>query len=139
MKFINILFAVTFLLFVVNCKKDGRNKINARAITQTDNLGNLIGTADPTDWRFDDQWSNEEFALFNFADTVNRAGLLQADTVSGIAYPNPATDVIRFTFATNKSTLIKIIIVDEDLHPLVNYYQKAHPQWSIFCFFECTI
>jgi hypothetical protein len=51
MKFINILFAVTFLLFVVNCKKDGRNKINASAITQTDNLGNLIRTADPTDWR----------------------------------------------------------------------------------------
>jgi hypothetical protein len=134
MKFRSILFGFTFLLFAPNCKKDGKNKINARSITSTDKLGNLIGTADPTDWRFDDQWSNEVLALLDFADTVNRAGLLQADTVSAIAYPNPAADVIGFTFATNRSTLIKMVIVDENLHPLVNYYQKLIRSGQSFAF-----
>ena len=114
-----ILLPIFLFAIIVSCKKD---KINARSITSTDALGNVTGSVDASDWRFDDSWNSKEQALFNFADTVNTTGLLQADNNFAIAYPNPATTLISFHFATNKSTLAKWVITDEELHVLMKGY-----------------
>jgi hypothetical protein len=114
-----ILFTFSLVLFVLSCKKE---VINAHGITYTDAIGNNIGAVDASDWRFDDSWNSKEQALFNFADTVNTNGLLQSDNNFAIAYPNPATTVINFHFSSNRSTLVKWVITDEKLNPLLKNY-----------------
>jgi len=114
-----IAFVFSLVLLVLSCKKE---VINAHGITYTDAIGNNIGAVDASDWRFDDSWSSKEQALFNFADTVNTTGLLQADNNFAIAYPNPASNAINFHFSTNRSTLVKWVITDEKLNPLLKNY-----------------
>jgi hypothetical protein len=112
--------SLVFCLLLTNsCKKE---LINAHGITETDSIGNNIGAVDASDWRFDDSWNSKEQALFNFADTVNTTGFLQADNNFGIAFPNPASNVINFHFSSNKLTLVKWVITDENLHPLQKNY-----------------
>jgi len=118
--FVTPLFVIC-IFYTASCKKE---TINAHGITATDAIGNNIGSVDASDWRFDDSWNSKEQSLFNFADTVNTTGLLQAENNFAIAYPNPATTVINFHFATNKYTMVKWVITDEKLNPLVKNYFK---------------
>jgi hypothetical protein len=114
-----IILIFFFLAIIISCKKD---LINAHGITVTDQIGNIMGATDPSDWRFDDSWNSKEQVLFNFADTVNTTNFQQADNNFAIAYPNPATTVINFHFASNKLTMAKWVITDEKLHPLLKNY-----------------
>jgi hypothetical protein len=125
MKSICILLSV-MLLFTA-CKKNGTKKIDAGNITVTDAFGVPIGPVDASDWRFDDKWSAEEQALFNFADTMSTIGMKQAVTARSVAYPNPATDRIAFSFSSDQPTLLKVVITDENLNTL---YKSASPLGS---------
>jgi hypothetical protein len=109
----------TCFLVIASCEKD---EINAHGITFTDAIGNQNGAVDASDWRFDDNWSSKEQGLFNFADTVNTTGLLQAENNFAIGYPNPASNAINFHFATNKSTMVKWVITDEKLKSILKNY-----------------
>ncbi|HWJ90579.1 MAG TPA: hypothetical protein VNR87_05680 [Flavisolibacter sp.] len=104
------------LLLLTSCKKNGTKKINAGNITVTDAMGQPVGPADPSDWRFDDGWSAAEQALFNFADTASTAGMKQAAATRAGAYPNPASERINFYFSTDQPTLLKMVITDERLN-----------------------
>src|SRR5262249_49849793 len=108
-----------FLLPTMACKKE---LINAHRITSTDSSGNLTGDVDASDWRFDDSWNSKEQSLFNFGTNLNTTGLLQSDTNFAIAYPNPAMNAINFYFSTSQPTLVKWVITDEKLKPLLQNY-----------------
>src|SRR3954463_15363709 len=107
---------VLLLLLFTGCKKNGTKKIDAGNITVTDLFGQSMGATDPTDWRFDDKWSAEEQALFNFADTASMVGMKQATAARSAGYPNPASDRIAFSFSTDQPTVLKVVITDEQLN-----------------------
>ncbi len=116
--------AILFFVLTACSDKTTTRKINATHITTTDQMGAPTGSYDPSDWRFDDTWTVEELALFNFADTITTTGFEQADTLTAAAYPNPAVDVIRFSFSANKNTIVKMVVTNVYLKPLWTYYAK---------------
>ena len=109
---------VIALVLLAGCKKDKPYKIDATKITATDENGDTTGVFDPTDWRFDDRWNEKELSLFNFGDTITTWGMMKATSFSAIAAPNPASAVIMFNFAADQPTLLKWVIVDQDLNVL---------------------
>jgi hypothetical protein len=114
---------VLLLIFITACKKNGTKKIDAGNITVTDAFGQPVGPTDPSDWRFDDKWSAEEMALFNFADTASMTGMKQAVSARSICYPNPASDQMAFHFDADQPTFLKMVITDEQLNIL---YKSAY-------------
>jgi hypothetical protein len=115
---------IFLLLLLTGCKKNGTKKIDAGKITTTDLFGQSTGATDPSDWRFDDKWSAEEQALFNFADTASLVGTKQAATTRSAGYPNPASERIAFSFTADQPSLLKVVITDEQLNIL---YKSASP------------
>src|SRR5262245_42430398 len=131
------LFILIAFISFFSCKKNKNDdkKIDATALTSTDANGNILATVDPTDWRFDDQWSPEETALFNFDTNVNTADGQPADTVSTIAYPNPANNAVSAYFRVNKTTFIKYVFVNEKLEIIGKYSHmitKTTPNHPIY-------
>jgi hypothetical protein len=111
-----LLLVILTIITISGCKKETDFKIDASGITYVDENGDPTGVADPTDWRFDDEWNDKEVALFNFGDTVSTLGMQPASSLSALVQPNPADSVFYLTFMANRNTLLKWVITDEYLN-----------------------
>lgn len=84
-----------FVLLMFGCTED--LDLDMSKITERDQLGEIIGLADPTDWRLDDKWSKEEESHFNLPDYLQKkyktiiSDSIAVKPITGAiyAYPNP--------------------------------------------------
>lgn len=95
-------------------------------ISPTDEQGQAMGAADPTDWTYDATWTDEEHALMMFADTINNV----LDTGNNIiqvypAYPNPSSGLFSFYAACGKESKVKLVLVDSSMHSLRTFAYRT--------------
>ena len=108
-----LLVLLILILGGFSCKKE---KIDISGITATDQVGNIMGSVDPTDWTHDANWSSEVESLFNAIGIVNLAGTT-AGTISIFpAYPNPCTDQFRISIQSSTTCAIRLGLYDEQLN-----------------------
>ena len=63
--------------------------------TGRDNLNQLTGITDTTDWRLDDVWSQCEMDLFGATSFNTNCSFNDSFLTNPSAYPNPTTDMFR--------------------------------------------
>jgi hypothetical protein len=104
--------ALTILIIISGCKKDEDiETINFGGITETDYAGNII-SEDPTDWQFNDTWSNKEKSLFD-APFLTSCETLDPSFYF-YAYPNPCNDVVTLSSFGSVEYNISYRIVDKN-------------------------
>ncbi|HMX39804.1 MAG TPA: hypothetical protein PKD78_05740, partial [Saprospiraceae bacterium] len=119
-----LLFLFTFLLGFVACRHEtpdppaGEKKIYFTGITSVDDVGQALGSADPSDWRTDDSWEAQEKSLF--PSTALLACNL-SDSVQVYQFPNPCRDVFALGFRTQSGLTWRFRIVDENFKLLREY------------------
>lgn len=105
------------------CKKDkSSGKINIEGFHRTDASGMDLGHQGPAD----DDWttkpgtgmSAEIAALFNFETDRDVSQTTEATINRILAFPNPFANTQRYIFDVSKPTLLKIVLVDNELRVL---------------------
>ncbi len=108
---------VLFLAALLGCSKSDSNPImdfgEGEGISYR-NASNLpSGTQDPTDWTIDGDWNAQEQKLFAaLGANLNTAPQGSATYIGG-AFPNPATQAVRFDYQIPRAALSKIVLVDK--------------------------
>lgn len=103
MKYAFLILFSSFIFFTTSCKDD-QIDINMAEITERNEMGEIIGTTDVTDWRLDDKWTKEEEKLFSVTSGVyNKSAndsviVIIPSKFSILAYPNPFTWSMNINF-----------------------------------------
>jgi hypothetical protein len=125
--FLILLTFTTILL--ISCKDDdnetpSRETISFGGITSTDETGIPI-SVDPSDWKLSESWSGKENYLF--FQKMDEICLVEENTVSFIAYPNPCMG--QFTLRIHKPEAMRFAfrIVDKDFN-LVMWRDSIYSQ-----------
>ena len=114
------IFCLSFLEWSCQSQSDTPETIAISGITQRNQFGNLVGTADNDDWTTESSWPTLVSSQFNFSDTLNYAVNNEIGTINTIfAYPNPATTQFMFGISSSKPTIMKYILVDNQLNVLL--------------------
>lgn len=111
------IFLITFLF---SCKKEKEStssnnpvaKIDVSNITLTDYAGNIMFYVDTTDWRFDNNWTSEEFALFTKPDSGQLADTKKSSITVHPAYPNPFKNILQLSIFHSKAVFFQLVITD---------------------------
>ncbi len=110
------------LIMIVSCekekKKDNSNEIVFEGITMTDEFGNLINR-DTTDWKFTDNWTDKESALFS--EKRDNICSIENLNYSIVVFPNPCNSIIRLDISKPESSRFAFRIVDKDFNVLVSH------------------
>ena len=136
---------VVFLLVIsMGCKKQ-ENKTTPvshpfSGIIKVDEDGNReeYWGVDDGDWGIDDHWTDEEYILLAFLDTINLDGTFVKDTTGWnngagiherpenvvIAYPNPTDGLQRITYKGIGLLKFKGIVVDRHYNSLFTFVCK---------------
>lgn len=111
-----ILLVSAFCLSLMpGCQKATPFAIDVSSITNTDAMGNIIGSPDNTDWTMDAEWSEPEKSFFR-TDPVDLTGTSVAAITIQPAYPNPTqTRSVTFQFTASTITFLRIALVDVQL------------------------
>jgi hypothetical protein len=141
----NILFSVCILIFFAGCKKHNDTQSSSsthifKGIVVTNEGGEVLGTwgTEDGDWGNDINWSNNEYELLNFPDTISLDGTFVADTTGWnigpgvhqqprnfvIAYPNPLLNGATLVLQGIGNLKCKAAIVDKNYHRLKTYAGK---------------
>lgn len=128
-KLIFIFLAIVFITFI-SCgdKETAKPSIKIENFLITDYLGNAIGVyqRQDSDWTFLNKLNASELELFNFNTPYNLDNTAAADVGAGIiAFPNPCTTTQQYFFSAADSVLMKVVIVDERLTPLLRTSVKS--------------
>jgi len=140
-----IQFFIAILICIYGCNKQPENQETTLihlfpGIVVIDDIGQQIARwgTDDGDWKTDNSWSEEEFALINFPDTINLDGTYIKDTTgwntgSGIheqpqniviVYPNPANNEQILVYRGLGLLKFKVTIVDKYFNRLFIYACK---------------
>ena len=133
-------FILLLIPLAISCNDPS---LNFSGITETNNIGEVIGHVDSSDWLLDERWSQNELALFPDIDknALNNDGKsvpedfmskvlgkgrvgLPAEYI-GPAYPNPATTGVAVHVSIKESEDRAIVLVDKNFNVLVrmnNFY-----------------
>jgi len=130
-------FFIAFLLFSDGCKKQTTSIHNFSGIVAMSETGTIIGTwgIDDGDWSTDNSWSEEEYNVLDFPDTVsldntfikdttgwnNGTGIHEQPRNSVVAYPIPANDRLSIAYRGFGIIKFKVAIVDSYFNPLFTY------------------
>ena len=142
---IAILFIIVVLIFIDSCKKhtDGQTTPvihNFTGIVEIDETGMPIGSwgVEDGDWKTDSCWSEEEYHLLNFPDTVSLDNTFIEDTIGWnagtgiheqpknmvIAYPNPVSNRLTICYSGFGLLKFKVAIVDKYFNTVFTYASK---------------
>jgi hypothetical protein len=107
-----LIFAL--LVLTTSCSKKDENSVFT-GITNRNELGELIGSADETDWNFTDNWNDIESSLFtNSFDTD-----CEIDNTWGImAYPNPCNNLVYINHYVGSDKTVAYRIVNSSYQVL---------------------
>jgi len=115
-----ILSCIFLSLSFTSCSKDFRFD----GITETDIVGQLLGTENADDWRLDDDWGNAVHKLFedqfDAACTPEEKSLKEGvdnlvdPRIEGVgpAFPNPATSSVVIDFYMSSGGKVQVLLVD---------------------------
>ena len=120
---------IFFLIVISNvqCKKNAaRVSIDVSKITSTDMFGNVL-SSDNTDWKTDDQWTNDEQQLFKQPDATALAGTEASALSLFPAYPNPLANQQAMIVKASKPCLLEIVITDNHLEVKKRYTIMVQP------------
>lgn len=142
--FIIILF--TSLTFA-GCKKDADSPKTPVVhsfvgIVEISTAGDKMGVwgTDDGDWSTDSSWSEQEYQILNFTDTVSLDNTYIEDTTGWnegpgihehpqnfvIAYPNPANEQLTISYGGFGLLKFKVAIVDKYFNTLSAFAAKGH-------------
>lgn len=93
-------------------------KIYFTGVSLTDENGQAMSSPDPTDWRWDDQWTAAEIVLFPGASASLCAG--PDSLILHPAFPNPAHNALGLHFISSPRFNWDFRIVDENLQIIFN-------------------
>lgn len=114
-----ILFALLVILFIACNDEENSNDpiIQFEGITEVDDGGISTGNTDETDWRLDDEWTEQEENIFlNILNDKKLYSLINSNEVSiNPAYPNPCINFVRLSFSFTQGTTLKIALVNPNL------------------------
>ena len=86
------------------------------------NASNIpLGTQDPTDWTIDGDWNAQEQNLFTSLRANLNTSPQGSATYIGGAFPNPATNAVRFEYQTPGTALSKIVFVDNNYQVMATF------------------
>jgi hypothetical protein len=127
-----IIYLVLLSLVFLGCEKTNDFSIDLSGITTTDALGNVVGNPDPSDWAFDNEWTETEKSFF-LSDPVDLSESKQASIVMLPLYPNPVVNrVATFNFTSTDTSFVKVAIVNEKLQRLAFFTLKISPGLNAF-------
>lgn len=114
-----ILFALLSIL-ILSCDNNENNNdsiIRFEGITEVNDGGISTGNTDETDWRLDDEWTEQEENIFiNILNNKKTYSLKNSDEIKiNPAYPNPCNDFVRLSFSFTEGTTLKIALVNQNL------------------------
>jgi len=132
--------ALLILTFLA-CKKNDENKIpDFQGVIMIDQFGEITGTLgqDDGDWIHEDVWTDEEYALLDFPDTVSLDGTFITDTSNDSGgtlidpvyfnkvsfYPIPVMETGFVDFWYQGYVKFKMAIVDQSFNSLLTYSCK---------------
>jgi hypothetical protein len=107
-----------FALVQITCQKDKNQapkpvaKIDVSAITMTDPYGNPMWLKDSTDWREDENWTEEEISLFDTPDTMHTRNAKTGTVTVYPAYPNPLHREFGLSIRTSTATVMQLVFAD---------------------------
>lgn len=131
-------FLLLFIVSIASCKKEKAVVYDFSKYTATDINGNIIGTADTTDWTYDATWAAAELKLLTFKDTIK-----VSDTTCGYvqlspAMPNPTAGLFIIGTDTEKECKMKAVFVNEQLNILL-YLSKKFTGGPIVTAYDLTV
>ena len=94
-------------LLLVSCDKMGY-----KTFTSADELGNVIGDEDPTDWTFDEKWESSVEKLIGSECELSGIGN-KSTVIVYPAFPNPTLSTSNFVVSVEEPCLMRIVIVDK--------------------------
>jgi hypothetical protein len=106
------------LIIVLGCDNDDERRFEGILLTDESNfpLGTK-GNRDLNDWQNDGELDKEILELLDFATDVDLTGTVAGD-VEVFGYPNPISDHGTIQFALENPSLVKLVIVNEDMDVL---------------------
>lgn len=120
MKKLSILLPV-LLFMIISCQKeknkDTTDEIVFEGITMTDECGNFM-SQDTTDWKFTDNWTDKENALF--IEKRDNICNINDFKYSIIAYPNPYDGIFSMEILKPENSRLAIRMVDQDFNVLIS-------------------
>lgn len=124
------------IVFCLRCSKDDKNElsksIEISGITERDNAGHKTGTIDPTDWNFNETWSDMEEGLFkkNNAAHNKPTELSLPVSASVTGYPNPAKGMMSFAFRISDKMYFDYRVVDNFLNVKISGDSVKYSSWG---------
>jgi len=115
-----VFLTLIITLLLTTCTKDEGGIINISGITTRDNVGNLLGGLDETDWTNDASFPDAVSSLLNFTETIDYSNA-EISTIQIEAFPNPLESQFILNLSSSTGTVIKYIIVDEALKVYSEY------------------
>lgn len=111
---------IWMIIFCFACADEEAPKAKFEGIIMKTSSGNPAGTLgdnDLNDWQEDDSWSEREYALLAYEDTVSLENTAESD-VSIFVYPNPTSDYFTFRYQASNRVKFKMVLVDESFNVL---------------------
>lgn len=87
-------------------------KIDVSAFTPTDIYGNLMGTADSTDWTEDQVWAAEEYNLFQSPSLPDLADTKTGAVTIFPVFPNPMAEFFTLVYKADDTAFLQLVVTD---------------------------
>ncbi len=112
-------------LLLIACKKEVPSTLDFGpngGITERNATGQLTGTVDASDWTHDDNWTNQEQALFGpLFNAFPQGGTFGTSTNWGVhddhhisLYSNPLVNQATFAYTLPKAGVRSVVVVDKN-------------------------
>ena len=124
---VNIMLIIP-LLIASGCSKDGNNSPTGEnqntiptfsGYTATDEIGNLFGFVDTTDWTNDHGWVDLEKALFSDYELLYHNILFDTSFKIFPAFPNPCSSIFLLNHHKDSASFFRFRLVNQDFIVLV--------------------
>lgn len=121
------IFVLLFIFILSGCKDDFILKMEG--ITEINEMGEIYGSVDPSDWRLDDKWTKEEEGFFSVSKGVyNKSATYTYSPTDAVpisrntfkVYPNPFTSSIIFYQPFNAAKY-NVRVIDKSKRVILAY------------------
>jgi len=123
-----LLSLFTFALSCDSCDKDEDITFPVfTGFSLTDENGQALSNADPTDWRTDDAWEQVEKDLFG----SSQQSLCTGDGEVSPGYPNPCSNLLSFRFSPTEDATGYLRVVDKNFNLLMELDSVRYEAGSV--------